>query len=936
VWGPDEDRVYWRTIGEEIRTKIDIRHKAIRPHLSTVPTGRYNAQVRKCTRFEPVFLEGQRQPDDYDAAPAVRLAVVYDPDGDPVGTLTLERLAILKSRYDAVTEEAPLVSRHHSAGYFEADLAALLRRYRQGAAVTGRDGRVKLENHWATPPKFFEVLKSRFKLRKERFASPLNFNPFLEEYWSVHPEDALFGAHHDAFGCRWTGSSQANAEYEHADLFKAMRWAVHSAALDPNRATFTLLIHPAWDQRSNTSYNRWLHERGDAAVVLMRIPKNKFKFCRPTQWADADAMAGHPRWDVNIVLVANIAGMEKYYGLDTRETRLELSARIAEALNLECNPSGDLRPEEVMGWWKMPEGWQPAAGDVLKQRSKEAPAGPMARPKKLVKARLDTSLHTDYTYPPYATYSELEDAYPDLPLAVDWTNLAYTDGSYIGRDEDGRQRLAGAGVYVPKQDGPYQPKGMMGQGKRMVLKSGPDGYTNTITRAELVAIYKFLEWARGTHEHLGIATDSAAAMHLISKVVREPHHFRHHKHRGLLLRIMEEIKNRTMPLKMYKVKSHSGIVGNELADIAARRGATIEGTEVVEEGAAPHLEDDHTYWLRYTPAGEDTALRPQVVGDLGKQLAKICHEELRLGGANREAWYYKAMREAEPGILLNISNKWRAAQDVPPARRRLAMAYHSGVLHCQAVAHREGRAETPHCLLCGQHDSRQHAVSGCPALSDMVTERHHGAVRMIAKEIMKGRHGTGMVMMDAGRLEKRKRDGVDLATNIPDWMFPAGTPRDERDKLKRALKPDILLYTKEGGEEKCTLIRLVEVKYCKDTDKSKQEERAESQHARLKALLADAGYEVQQHTILLGVGGTVYKETPGDLEALGVAKPRARRLTERLSSYAVEKLQAIIHVRRAKEDEVLRRTGKWKRFGPRKDHWEPTRKTRRRGKKGVG
>ena len=31
-------------------------------------------------------------------------------------------------------------------------------------------------------------------IKQERFASPLNFNPDIHEYWSAFPEDELFGA----------------------------------------------------------------------------------------------------------------------------------------------------------------------------------------------------------------------------------------------------------------------------------------------------------------------------------------------------------------------------------------------------------------------------------------------------------------------------------------------------------------------------------------------------------------------------------------------------------------------------------------------------------------------------------------------------------------------------------------------------------------------
>ena len=58
----------------------------------------------------------------------------------------------------------------------------------------------------------------------ERFASPLNFNPEFGSYHSMYSEDKLFGANHDAYSCRWVGSSQVNPEYEAKAMERAVRW----------------------------------------------------------------------------------------------------------------------------------------------------------------------------------------------------------------------------------------------------------------------------------------------------------------------------------------------------------------------------------------------------------------------------------------------------------------------------------------------------------------------------------------------------------------------------------------------------------------------------------------------------------------------------------------------------------------------------------------
>jgi hypothetical protein len=213
-------------------------------------------------------------------------------------------------------------------------------------------------------------------------------------------------------------------------------------------------------------------------------------------------------------------------------------------------------------------------------------------------------------------------------------------------------------------------------------------------------------------------------------------------------------------------------------------------------------------------------------------------------------------------------------------------------------------------------------------MGDMVTERHHGAVRMITKEIIMGRHGKGLIMMDAGKLEKRKRDGVNVAYSIPEKYFPKSMSGKEKARMSRTLKPDVLIKINPGGRkrlrkagEPMSTVRIVEVKYCKDTDRSKQEARAEGQHEKLAGLIRETGREVQQHTILLGVGGTIYSDTMQHLTELGVDKERAVKLLKKLSKYAVDQMHKIVKTRRAMESEALKASGK-------QPQWKP------KGKKG--
>ena len=100
------------------------------------------------------------------------------------------------------------------------DLLHLLASYHPRAKSLNPQGRkLKLTNHWATPPTLQRALERTFLSTTELFGSPLNCSMSSDmSYCSAFQADEVFGAIHDSFSYKWTGSCLANPEYEPEDM----------------------------------------------------------------------------------------------------------------------------------------------------------------------------------------------------------------------------------------------------------------------------------------------------------------------------------------------------------------------------------------------------------------------------------------------------------------------------------------------------------------------------------------------------------------------------------------------------------------------------------------------------------------------------------------------------------------------------------------------
>lgn len=129
-------------------------------------------------------------------------------------------------------------------------------------------------------------------------------------------------------------------------------------------------------------------------------------------------------------------------------------------------------------------------------------------------------------------------------------NIVYTDGSKKGC-------VIGAGIYHPFYN--------------LMWAYGGTFPDRSSVRAELIAINLALRLF--TSSDIVILTDSSASLDLIISYFDNQAYFRYHSHSCILGDISDVINWRQamqLSTRFYKVKAHSGIHGNTVADALAR------------------------------------------------------------------------------------------------------------------------------------------------------------------------------------------------------------------------------------------------------------------------------------------------------------------------------------------------------------------------------
>jgi len=751
-------------------------------------------------------------------------------------------------------------------------------------------------------------------------ASPLDHDPNYLHYWSEHPRDRVFGAITNALSSKFSGFSLCHPVYDDQIMHRVLRHAIYSAIVHAN-ATATFMFLPNWGGPMSTNlYSKLLNAYPHLCYTLGTIPSSKFSYAKPPFWTSQETLLPRHTWDIHIIAVWNTA------------------ARVR--LN-ENNPTWlrGLARDIPEAQWK----YKTISNDpILNARHPHIEFG-LKKFERLPSDHHHTVRNTIHNQK--LPLSPTQSRHHLVRKVNDWKTWAYTDGSC--QIHQGKQ-VIGAGVYHPgsKSSNYVQPNGM--------------GITNTIGRAELAAIT-----AAVLHGHSHIATDSLCSLHQIRKQILYPELHRNHVQADILQIIVKLIRNSPTPIHLYKVKSHAGIAGNECADAIAKHQATQDDKNSADTTLPCAGLDGNPFhnitWLAFEDATRNhtTATRSpnppapalKHFPNLHNALKSHMHSKHRLGYANSKTGYYSYYQSLLPMVHKSISNAFWTMSNISFKMKRNTFNYRTGTLYNQKHAVRFQLSTSLQCPLCQQTDSALHILSGCKhqTISNMITERHNIACRMIIKAVSKGSFCACIVSMDVGSADRLALQNLQIPENstnrtIPKWLFPRRFPDKSRLTSSR---PDAILVSPVPSKARKTptiqvqqartsgrgrrglgelsasataqppmpkvryphqlnqrqrQIHLVEVKYCEDTRPGNQLEASKQQHSELCSHLQRAAAKVTLHTILLGVGGTIYiPHTLEPLKQLGLDSQRSTKLALKLHAHSVRYAYKLTSTRRALE-----------------------------------
>ncbi|KAJ9518715.1 hypothetical protein QJQ45_018704 [Haematococcus lacustris] len=456
----------------------------------------------------------------------------------------------------------------------------------------------------------------------QRWADPLTVRPETTTYWSPDINDTAFGAHHNCLQVRHTGLSTWNVPADDAVALKCVNHAIHSATQEEAMATMI----PGKKGISYPKHIDTLRRYPEYCQHLASIPPTKTKCSKPGKHAN-----------LHIYVIWNAAGQH----LVTKGNPQGWLASTATALH----PQRDTHP--------------------LRNRpaNQSQPATPPSGHKQHMRLPMDRDLPTLGHQRSHQQLTQHSTTQPRMAI-TEWATIAYSDGSCI-KTSEAAPASVGAGVYIPENN-------------VLITVALDDPESNTINKAELTAIHAALK--AGAKR---IATDSLCSLYQIRRALANPMSLITHRHNDILTAIATLIIDSPATIHFYKVRAHSGIIGNEGADALAKHAALHPELANTPAYRLTTRKETNT-WLNNGADGDTPAPLP----DCRQSVRAHMHRKHNLGLANQDSIYYQMSQEITKVAPKGAGERVMTDTNISTPAQRTALLYRTGGLYNQKLAMR--------------------------------------------------------------------------------------------------------------------------------------------------------------------------------------------------------------------------------------------------------
>ena len=390
-----------------------------------------------------------------------------------------------------------------------------------------------------------------------------------------------------------------------------------------------------------------------------------------------------------------------------------------------------------------------------------------------------------------------------------------------------------------------------------------------------------------------IFTDSLNSIYLINNHIQHPTSQHHHPDKLLIAAIVRKIYWTPHKIHIHKVRAHTGITGNELADALANEGTNLEKPEQTPH---IHIARPTPYWLASCPTGtHDGAIR-----NLRKFITK--EHDNRETTIARNKFPYVDKWVSNTQINQKLSNHFWKNDQIPDTQITQTLKFR----YAQYMGnHRKNifwplTHLNPNCTLCHRNDrdTWPHLLSTCehPFLKGLRIARHNKAVHLITQTLQANKHTRFFTRVNAGSINNQPQEQT-----VPEWLLQC-TCSQTPCLCHAKLKPDILCMigapnyiTPPISPSPSHIVQFIEFTYCHDRFPEQAIARKHSKYDPLNHAIHNNGWKTNPIiTITAGVRGAIHEHSIQKLTDMKIPKPNIKKLMKDIHQNAIKYLTYLV------------------------------------------